>query len=39
LLQQLYTVDGGFLYGRCERLFATELKNAYLPDKYFKRVF
>jgi len=28
----------GFLYGQCERLFVTELRNI-LPDKFLKEFF
>ena len=29
----------GFLYGRCERLFATELNNKYFTRQIFKKFF
>jgi len=36
LLQQLCTVDNGiFLYGRCERLFVTDLTNKYFTRQIF----
>ena len=29
----------GFLYGRCEQFFVSELNNVFSPDMYFKTVF
>jgi len=35
LLQQLRAVDNGILYGRCERLFVTDLSSKYFTWQIF----